>query len=93
MNDFGIYEVRICKDGMWTDVVVDEWIPVKDGEPVFSRANGPELWVLILEKAWAKLHGSYHAIESGLAITAFRDLTGAPCYLYKIAKEEKMKLW
>ena len=72
---------------------MDDWIPVKNGEPVFSRANGHELWVLIIEKAWAKLHGSYHAIETGLAINALRDLTGAPCYLYKVAKTDKEKLW
>jgi calpain-15 len=82
--------VFICKDGEWKEIIVDDWLPVKNGEPIFSRANGPELWVLILEKVWAKLHGSYHAIESGLAVTAFRDLTGAPGKLYTIAKEEKL---
>ena len=92
-NEFGIYGVNICKNGQWTDIVIDDWIPVRDGEPVFSRAQGSELWVLLLEKAWAKLHGSYHSIENGLAITALRDLTGAPCFLYKIAKEDKQKLW
>jgi calpain-15 len=92
-NEFGIYGVNICKNGQWTDIVIDDWIPVKNGKPVFSRAKGSELWVLLLEKAWAKLHGSYHSIESGLAITALRDLTGAPCFIYKIEKEDKQKLW
>lgn len=34
--------------------------------------------MLIMEKAWAKLHGSYERIEAGLADNVFRDLTGAP---------------
>ena len=34
--------------------------------------------VLILEKAWAKLFGSYERIESGLAREALNCLTGAP---------------
>ena len=36
------------------------------------------MWVLLLEKAYAKIHGSYAAIESGYPNLAFRDLTGAP---------------
>jgi calpain-15 len=34
--------------------------------------------VLILEKAWAKLFGSYERIEAGFAENVLRDLTGAP---------------
>jgi hypothetical protein len=31
-----------------------------------------------LEKAWAKIHGSYERIEAGFAENVLRDLTGAP---------------
>jgi calpain-15 len=34
--------------------------------------------VLLLEKAWAKLFGSYYKIEAGFAEDVFRDLSGAP---------------
>ena len=51
--------------------------------PIFSRANGEELWVLFLEKAYAKVYGAYDKIEAGLSGCALRDLTGAP-YEYHI---------
>jgi calpain-15 len=53
-------------------VLVDDYFPCyPDGHPsapgpCFSRTKGHELWVLILEKAWAKLHGSYQNIISGM---------------------------
>ncbi len=38
---------------------------------------------MLLEKAFAKLHGSYEAIESGKPSQALSVLTGAPTKLYK----------
>ena len=60
-NKSGMYAVRICKNGFWQEVIVDDYFPcVKGGySPKFTTTAGPELWVIILEKAWAKIHGSY----------------------------------
>jgi len=75
----GVYRMRFCKNGQWQYVTVDDFFPCKIGKgPIFSRAKGPELWVLLLEKAFAKLHGSYEAIRAGIAYEAMMDLTGAP---------------
>lgn len=38
---------------------------------------------MLLEKAWAKLHGSYFKIESGFAEDVFRELTGAPTLTFE----------
>ncbi len=46
--------------GEFKQIVVDDKIPcVANGGPLFSKANGNELWVLLMEKAYAKLYGSY----------------------------------
>lgn len=58
--------------------MIDDYIPCFGGKPVFSQAHSNELWVLLLEKAWAKLHGSYFRIEAGFAENVLHDLTGAP---------------
>lgn len=45
---------------------------------------------MILEKCWAKLHGSYQRIDGGQAAQTLRDLTGAPGFEYVIADEKDM---
>lgn len=46
--------------------------------PAFSKSNGSEIWVLLLEKCYAKMYGTYENIEAGQTIEAIKDLTGAP---------------
>jgi len=90
VNEYGIYALRFCKNGEWSTVIVDDYFPCKGNTPVFSRAHGDELWVMLLEKAWAKVHGSYERIEAGFAENAFRDLTGAPT---KVLTHDDKELW
>lgn len=81
-NKYGAYCMRICKNGQWRDVVVDDSFPCNGDKPAFSQGHGQEMWVLLIEKAWAKLHGSYERVEAGFAESVFRDLTGAPSQGY-----------
>ena len=77
------------KNGEKQLVVVDDFIPcVSDGsKPCFSENHGNELWVILLEKAWAKLQGSYEATNGGHAHLALHDLTGAPSFDLEIDEE------
>ena len=61
INEVGIYHVKLFVNGLRTSVVVDDFIPVnpKTELPAFFHSETQELWAIILEKAWAKLHGSY----------------------------------
>lgn len=55
---------------------------MRNDQIAFSRANGKEMWVIILEKAWAKIHGSFERISGGDTVNAVRDLIGAPGITY-----------
>ena len=54
-------------NGILTPVIVDEFLPVRGNYSVFGKTNrSTEIWAQILEKAWAKLFGSYARIERGM---------------------------
>ena len=88
VNSKGFYRVKICKNGEWVTVAVDDYFPCHpEGGPMFSRAHCNELWVLILEKAYAKLHGNYFMLRGGFANEALIDLTGCPTAYYDFQDE------
>jgi len=84
INKQGVFGIRMFKNGERQTIVIDDHFPCDaDGDPCFSKANGNELWVMILEKAWAKIHKSYERIIGGQAHLTFRDLTGAPSFEFE----------
>ena len=94
INKEGCYAVRICERGNWKDILISDNFPVdRNNNPVFSRGNGNELWVLLLEKAWSKIHGSYAQIEAGLTREVLHDLTGAPCVTLFIEEKNNDNVW
>lgn len=80
VNDQGIYLVRICYNGLWKTIIVDDCFPcTNQGQLVFSQARGRQLYVPLIEKACAKLFGSYTNLISGTLLEGLQLLTGAPC--------------
>ena len=79
INDAGIYLINFWINGQETPVIVDDFLPVKsNGRLAFASSRDGEIWVSLLEKAWAKLHGTYARIEGGLPSFAYSHLLGVP---------------
>lgn len=85
-NDQCIYALKMTKNGIPIEVVIDDYIPFKKNKnktPAFTHSKGNEYWVLLAEKAYAKVHGCYDRLRSGWAHDAARDITGAIGYQYR----------
>lgn len=78
----------------WVDIEIDERVPcrVRDDEisPVFADPMGEEIWVPLLEKAFAKFYGAYATLDGGQTYTAMQAMTGAKdCSLYRVEGDHR----
>ncbi|EPY36766.1 calpain-like cysteine peptidase [Angomonas deanei] len=77
---FNAFRVQLCKNGWWTNVVVDGYVPAAAHCPEFARIKDDLrcLWLPFLEKSLAKLYGSYSALLVAPSETGLSNLTGTP---------------
>ena len=72
-----LYGVFIYLNGSWKLVLIDDYLPYtgkRFKKFAFSSSGGKELWVAFLEKAWAKINGSYAKIGCGGSPTEVFDI-------------------
>ena len=83
--------MNILDAGEPVEILIDDYFPFwKDNEePCFSKCANGEIWVMILEKVWGKLHRGYGNIWSGHPTECLHDLTGGPTRLLHSKNEDK----
>ena len=85
INPQGYYEICLFIEGQWQIVIIDDYIPFlcinDDINNLRYIGCSPDkntkcCYFLLLEKAWAKIRGSYIDSISGLSGEVFQALTG-----------------
>ncbi|XP_068593585.1 calpain-10 isoform X2 [Cebidichthys violaceus] len=86
----GSFQFCFWQQGRWTEVTIDDRLPCINSTLCFSRCHSPTaFWVALLEKAYAKLHGSYERLWAGQVSEALVDFTGGLAERWSLGEAEE----
>ena len=85
INPEGLYEICLYHKGRWVKVLVDDYFPFIKNTDTFLWTHPINncLYTCFLEKAYAKINGSYNDINGGHLCPAFESLTGFESFVVK----------
>ncbi|KAM9127139.1 calpain-10 isoform 3-T4 [Pangshura tecta] len=73
----GCFTCQVWQFGHWVEVTIDDRLPCLRGKLCFSQCQTEDVfWLPLLEKVYAKVHGSYEQLWAGQVADALVDLTG-----------------
>ncbi|KAF1763164.1 hypothetical protein GCK72_011430 [Caenorhabditis remanei] len=88
IKDCGMVQVRLFINGKWEVLKLDYFIPKSYGvRTIYANIIQCQLWVALIEKAFAKVKGNYGNLDEGSCEEAFTYLTGCPCRSQKSIKK------
>lgn len=81
--DEGIFELTFYLKGAPIKILVDDRIPTTKKSPIHAQFTDSQAWwMIILEKAFAKLNMNYANLDGGFGEESLRALTGMPIEQY-----------
>jgi hypothetical protein len=81
-----LFKVKFFIDGQWTPIYIEDSFPCIEYNKfkhklIGVRPKDNELFMMILEKAWAKINGGYDQIDGGIITNIFELFLGCKCDL------------
>ena len=75
------FVVNFFIDGRWEKIYIKDSFPFleNNNELIGVQPKDNELFMMILEKAWAKINGGYDRIEGGISKNIFELFLGCKC--------------
>ena len=90
------YQIMMKINSEWKIIIIDDFFPCnkKNNFPIFCKPFKNEIWIMLLEKAWAKINKGYINIDNGYSFDVFNSLTpfSSEIIFHKNFKKEN-ELW
>jgi len=74
------------------EMIVLKWHEDGSIKPIFADYEHKALWPVLIEKAWAKMKGTYAAADGGFTPSGLRAVTGAPVFEHFMSKMNKRSI-